>query len=123
MTPFELVLDSCRVGVRLLASWCQTFGFVAGLLRDESSLLRVELSFCPLLCNYGGKLGVGVLFERRMRILCCCCFHFSLVKVRVTIRGGQSLYLTLINEDRRRKPRVSTWLVGVIVYRKNLLFR
>ena len=88
MTPFELVLDSCRVGVRLLASWCQTFGFVAGLLLAESSLLRVELSFCPLLCNYGGKLGVGVLFERRMRIRC---FHFSLVKVRLTIRDGHSL--------------------------------
>ena len=88
MTPFELVLDSCRVAVRLLASWCQTFGFVAGLLRAESSLLRDELSFYPLLRNYGGKLGVGVLFERRMRIRC---FHFSLVIVRVTIRGGYSL--------------------------------
>ena len=58
-------------------------------LRDEGPCVVIEVAIeqteqtaSLISCNYGGKLGVGVIFERRKRIPCS---HFSLVRWATTI--------------------------------------
>ena len=43
----------------------------------EVAIEQTEQTDSLLSCNYGGKLGVDVVFEWRKRI---CCSHFSLVR-------------------------------------------
>ena len=49
-------------------------------LRDEGPRVVIEVAIeqteqtaSLISCNYGGKLGVGVIFERRKRIPCSHC--------------------------------------------------